>query len=425
MVEDELSQSDGVRDDSRKSLGGDPVPSGLRRGEESVGAAAAEELFQLISQDSGKVGQAKALKQLRDEDVQSRARLSGDESLSQRGAQRRGDEDVINHVQNSVHGDVIGGGDSSVVDKDAVHRPGDGQLLTVQSCELAVTKSSGRNHSSSNVVEQDLTKADGVSEKGVDSPLAESSPRLLGRGEDGVLIITLKEIADGHLGGLKGGDEGVQVERLSDLEEVHHHLGRERSGLRLLDSASGSLLDLDGLFLLEHGRASSSDTAGRVNTGSLAAGGDGGREKDRVDDVDDAVGGVSVGGEDVGVIDHDASPLAAVPDVDDQGVTLQSGQRLTISQGRGRVESRHDVVPQDPVELGHIDRRTSRHEFTNGFIGRGEEGEWAGALKELQKLGVDQGKQLVEVEFSSEVGNKQGLGRAHVVLPFGFLTSRK
>lgn len=269
MIENELSQFDGVRDNSRKSLGRDPVPSGLRRGEQSVGAAATEELSQLISQQSRKVGQAKALKQLRDEDVQSRARLR-DESLSQRGAQRRGDENVIDDVQDSVHGDVVGRGNSSVIDKDAVHRPGDGQLLTVQSCEFAGAQSSGRNQSSGNVVKQDLTKADGVSEKGVDGPLAESGPRLLGGGEDGVLIGTLEEIANCHLGGLKSGDEGVQVEGLSDLEEVHRHLGRERSGLRLLDSAGGALLDLNG-FLLVHG-ASSGDTAGRVRTGSFAAG---------------------------------------------------------------------------------------------------------------------------------------------------------
>ena len=120
-----------------------------------------------------------------------------------------------------------------------------------------------------------------------------------------------------------------------------------------------------------------------------------------VDHVDDAIGGLDVGGDDVGIADLDRATV----DGDRGGCALDGGDILTVELhdlGGGDAAS-DDVVGENLDELILVlglqqvfDRAGGQ--FGEGFVGRSEDGEGARALQRVDQAGgLDGGDQGAEV----------------------------
>ena len=131
-----------------------------------------------------------------------------------------------------------------------------------------------------------------------------------------------------------------------------------------------------------------------VNTGALGrswniVGRVGGHEH-RVDDVNDTVAGVDVGGENGGIVDHDA-----VADGEGQGLSIDRFSRHALRKGGGGNVACHDVIEQDVGKGGFAFGRVEGSEVDTsrckGLVGGCEQRERSGALECLEQFCLNNG----------------------------------
>jgi hypothetical protein len=121
-------------------------------------------------------------------------------------------------------------------------------------------------------------------------------------------------------------------------------------------------------------------------------------EEHLVDDVGDSVGGLVVGGDDLGVIDKDG---AALVNMHGQVVVVEGGDDLVVVEVRGREVPSDDVVLEDLIEGSHVAKEVREElvrEAAEGVVGGGEDGEGARAGERVDEAagldGGDEGREL-------------------------------
>ena len=266
-------------------------------------------------------------------------------------------------MDDAIGGFDVGDDDVGVVDLDCAVGDGEGDRAALEGGGFqTVGHIRGHDLTAQHMVEQDLGQVTGrVGDQGIQCPVGQGGKGGVSRRKDGEGAFALEGVH--QTGGLHCGDQGAEVLiRRSDVDNV------ARRGL-------GSWFR--GRF------------RGRFRRG---------RHDDRINHMDDAVAGLDVGDDDVGVVDLDC----AVGDGEGDRAALEGGGFQTVGHIRG-----HDLTAQHMVEqdLGQVTGRVGDQGIQcpvgqggKGGVSRRKDGEGAFALEGVHQTGGlhcgDQGAEI-------------------------------